>query len=439
MKILTSSHAISSVLLLFMGTIITSESVRADDIKALKAQVELLMKRVNQLEGRLEQVTQAAKSSPQAPLVAPVVADATSGPAPIETQKESTILAQVPKKVKSGNDKVQVSLSGHVNRAVLWADNGQHSRIFHVENDVMPTRFRLVGVGKYSEDLTLGSTIETQIRSNGTDDIDIGTQLSGNQTVTFTERKIEVYADSKKFGKLWLGQGDVASAYANAVDLSGTTTVGAGATVEDIPGGVTFRDRNKPNLKDSKVIDAWDGMDGVLRADRIRYDTPSFQGFKATVSHTDGDSGDGAINFAGEFGKTQIQAAVSAAKKRNTYDQYNGSASVLFSSGISVGGALGTRNGKRPKTFNASLAHGKLGYQFKWFNTGITAFAVDYGQMRKTTGPHDKVTTYSFMAVQNLEEVAAELYFTLRCFDLKRPGKDFGQVKAAIFGALVKF
>lgn len=439
MKIINPSHVFSSALLLFMGTSIASKSLFANEVADLKAQVKLLMERVNQLEGRLEQVTQASKVLPQAPSATPAIANVTPGPAPLEVQNESTILAHVPRKIKSGNDKVQVSLSGQVNRAVLWADNSQNSRIFHVENDVAPSRFRIEGTGKYSQDLTIGTNIETQIRSNGTDQIDIGTQLSGNQNVTFTKRKIEIYAESKKFGKLWIGQGDVASAYANGVDLSGTTNVGAGATVEDVPGGVTFRDRNKPTFKGPKVVDAWDAMDGVLRADRIRYDTPSFQGFKASVSHSDGDSGDGAISFAGEFGKTKVQAAVSASKKRRTYDQYNGSASVLFSSGISVGGALGTRNGKRPKAFNASLVHGKLGYQLKWFNAGVTAFAVDYGQMRKTTAAHDKVTTYSFMAVQNLDEVAAEVYFTLRCFDLKRPGNNFGQVKAAMFGALVKF
>ncbi|MBL0941504.1 MAG: porin [Alphaproteobacteria bacterium] len=439
MKILNHSHVFSSAFLFFMGTSIACEAVYAEEVKALRAQVELLMRRVNQLEGRLEQVTRASKTSEPVALKTAAIKNATPAPTPLESQNESTILAHIPKKVKSGNDKVQVSLSGQLNRAVLWADNDQNSKIFHVENDVAPSRFRIDGTGKYSEDLTLGTTIETQIRSNGTDEIDIGTQLSGNQNVTFTERKIEIYADSKKFGKLWIGQGDVASAYTNEVDLSGTSNVGAGATVEDVQGGVTFRDRNIPSLKGPKVINAWDGMDGVVRADRIRYDTPPFQGFTASISHTDGDSGDGAINFAGEFGKTQVQAAVSAGKKRGVYDQYNGSASVLFSSGISVGGALGTRDGKRPKAFNASLAHGKLGYQFKWFNTGVTAFAVDYGQMRKTTAAHDKITTYSFMAVQNLDEVAAEVYFTLRCFDLKRPGNNFGQVKAAMFGALVKF
>ncbi len=36
--------------------------------------------------------------------------------------------------VKSGNDKVQVKLYGHLARAVLVADDGKESKFFHVDN-----------------------------------------------------------------------------------------------------------------------------------------------------------------------------------------------------------------------------------------------------------------------------------------------------------------
>jgi len=37
----------------------------------------------------------------------------------------------------------------------------------------------------------------------------------------FTERKLEIYFDSKRLGRLWLGQGDTASNGTSEVDLSG--------------------------------------------------------------------------------------------------------------------------------------------------------------------------------------------------------------------------
>ena len=40
---------------------------------------------------------------------------------------------------------VEVKLSGQINRAIMWADNGNESEILHVDNDNSSTRFRLVG------------------------------------------------------------------------------------------------------------------------------------------------------------------------------------------------------------------------------------------------------------------------------------------------------
>jgi hypothetical protein len=55
---------------------------------------------------------------------------------------------------------VKLTVSGQVNRGVLFVDNGDTSDIFHVDNDNSSTRLRFVGTGTLTEDVTVGSQIE---------------------------------------------------------------------------------------------------------------------------------------------------------------------------------------------------------------------------------------------------------------------------------------
>ena len=66
----------------------------------------------------------------------------------------STMAAEV----SSGGD-VSLTLSGQVNRALLWADDGANSRVFHVDNDNSSTRFRLVGNGSLNQNVDVGAQI----------------------------------------------------------------------------------------------------------------------------------------------------------------------------------------------------------------------------------------------------------------------------------------
>ena len=53
-------------------------------------------------------------------------------------------------------------------------------------------------------------------------------------------RKAEIYLESEQYGKLWLGQGSMASDTTAEVDFSGTTVVGY-SLVADMAGGPFFR------------------------------------------------------------------------------------------------------------------------------------------------------------------------------------------------------
>ncbi len=70
--------------------------------------------------------------------------------------------------VISGKQGVKLTVSGQVNRGLLYVDNGDQDDLFHVDNDNSSTRVRFVGTGALTEDITVGSQIEVQFESNST-------------------------------------------------------------------------------------------------------------------------------------------------------------------------------------------------------------------------------------------------------------------------------
>ena len=328
--------------------------VLASELDDLKAQMEILMRKVEELEAKQAETAKEAKEAKEA--------------------AERLPLAAPQRVVTSGKDDVKLSVSGQVNRGVLFVDNGDQDDIFHVDNDNSSTRVRFIGVGKLDEDITVGTQIEVQFESNSTAAIRID-QDGAAGPITFTERKLELYVDSKRLGRLWVGQGDTASNSSSEVDLSGTAVI-AYSGIADLAGGIAFSDNN---VLGPRINQAFSNFDGLSRDDRIRYDTPSFSGFKGSVSAVEGGAVDAALRFSGEIAETKVVAAAAwadaSSKDANNFNQYNGSVSVLFPMGISLTGALGTREvdsgGDDPLFY-----YGKLGYTVDAVDFGATSVAV---------------------------------------------------------------
>jgi hypothetical protein len=68
--------------------------------------------------------------------------------------------------VSSGGNKVVLSISGQVNRALLWGNDGHDSKLHQVDNNNSSTRFRIVGEAKPMYDTVVGMDLETEIRPN---------------------------------------------------------------------------------------------------------------------------------------------------------------------------------------------------------------------------------------------------------------------------------
>ena len=93
---------------------------------------------------------------------------------------------------------VDFKISGQVNRAVLWGDNGNDDDTKFVDNYNSSTRFRFAGSNNFNEVWTAGILWEVEMQSNPSNStvIDIG-RNDDSTDVTFKERKIEFYVAHK--------------------------------------------------------------------------------------------------------------------------------------------------------------------------------------------------------------------------------------------------
>lgn len=334
--------------------------------------------------------------------------------------------------VVTGPSHLKLSISGQVNRGVLFVDDGNETEIIHVDNDNSSTRIRFVGSGAYNEDITVGTQIEVQFESNSTADVRIDGSAPGG-TDGFTERKLELFFDHARFGRLWLGQGDTASNGTSEVDLSGTGVIGYSG-IADLAGGIEFGGFGVGPT----IGTVYSNFDGLSRDDRIRYDTPSFSGFKLSASHADSRKSDIAARFSGDIGGgLKLAAAVAYAVNGSIDSQVNGSLSLRHRSGLNVTAAAGQREldtGPQDPFF----WYAKLGYIWGG-GIGDTAFAIDYAQADDVDQVNDEFTAYGAFVVQKVDGISTELYLGIRNHELDRPGSNFDDIVAVLAGARIKF
>jgi predicted porin len=331
---------------------------------------------------------------------------------------------------------VDFKISGQINRAVLWGDNGNDSDTKFVDNDNSSTRFRFTGSNDFNDVWTVGIVWENQMESNSSADTDIDIGTNGDTAdVTFTERKMEFYVAHKTFGKLTLGQGDTASNSTSEVDLSGTDVVNY-SSIEDMAGGFSFR--TSDDVVVAFVGDVFSNYDGLSRRDRIRYDTPTFAGFYASGSYMNGQTYDLALRSAHEwpnFGKLAAAIAyVPGDNQRDPYKQFDGSISFLHNSGINLTFSHGMRNFDTGGRDTAHNYYGKLGYQIgKW------ALSADYTYSENVAQDNDEATAISAAAVWNIWE-SVQFYGGYRWHNLDRDTvSNIEDLQAVMIGGRVKF
>jgi len=327
-----------------------------------------------------------------------------------------------------------------VNRAVNMVDDGDNTKAYYVDNDASNTRIRFIGTAKMTEEMTIGSRLEFAVAPNESSTVTQGNE--GGDENYFQARWADVSFDSKSYGKLSLGKGDTASNNTAQVDLSRTDVI-MYSSISDIVSGIQFRTTNGKQLTGITVSDAFNDQDGLSRQSRVRYDTPSLNGFSLAGSVVSDQRSDAALFWGGQgLGfKAAAAAAVSNPNQDNTNLRYDGSFSILHEkTGLNLtlsGGML-----DKEAQDNATNLYAKLGWIANFFDFGATAFGVDYTNSQNTSGEGDKGYSLGAAAVQSLDKFGTELYFQYRLFSLDRDsdnGPSVENINAGTVGARVKF
>ena len=106
--------------------------------------------------------------------------------------------------VRKGNKKVKVELYGQVNRVVNTWDDGSETNTYVLNNSYSSTRFGLRGKAKISDDWSSGFQIEIEDEGNLSKFVDQFNDNPDNGSLNL--RRSAIYIESKKFGRVWLGQ-----------------------------------------------------------------------------------------------------------------------------------------------------------------------------------------------------------------------------------------
>jgi hypothetical protein len=179
------------------------------------------------------------------------------------------------------------------------------------------------------------------------------------------------------------------------------------------------------------------------KANRVRYDTPSFGGFTLSGAIGEDEIGDVALEYSGAFSGGELEAEVAWSNADEGWSQINGSVSVLFSTGLNITVAGSTMdaddmpaNGDDPTFF-----YGKLGYTFEQ-PIGATSISVDYGVFDNAAvfDIGQEATGYGLQFVQELADWNTQLYAGCRTLSLEDDtAADYEDVTVVMAGARFSF
>ncbi|MGJ8586150.1 MAG: porin [Marinosulfonomonas sp.] len=326
------------------------------------------------------------------------------------------------------------SFYGQLSLGTLIYDDGVQTKGYPVlDNGNSGTRFGfVVSSTELLDDWRVSGHFEMSVATVSTSGANVISLNPDYGLDVFGLRIAELTFQSDSYGKIWVGQGAMASDGASGVDLSGTTIV-ASSSVADSAGGQLLRTTggavSNIAIGDSFAIDS-----GLSRKLRLRYGTPDLGGFdlRGSVGY-DALNNDTTVlyDLAAVFGGSagvgeaySYRAAVAVSKPASSDALVNGSVSVLHEpTGLSLTGAMAAEY-HTDRTGRYSFV--KAGYQKQFFDVGATAFSVDAYFGSDIDAPGADSRSYALSVVQNYDRTKAEIYGTVRSYDYSNSSGSVG-------------
>lgn len=347
----------------------------------------------------------------------------------------------------------ELRLSGQLNKAVIYVEDGSHHEPRMIDNSTFPSKLLLEGKERFFKNSWLGAALEVDVSTNPSDQIVM--RVPNTQDRVWTIRKAEVLSECARFGRLLFGQGDMASYYTSVTDLSRTGFI----QNADVPlwlGSMRFLD-DKHDTSSPTVRTLFGNFDGLRLNTRVRYDAPRWRGLQFSTSVVDFHNYDGALRYTQEIHRIQLAVATSylietIASVRTQKAVFSGS--LLLPSGFNFTLAAGHSNPNNRAT--GTMFYGKIGFSFNLcmdflrregrcvadFFNGKTSFAIDVDKVQDYNLKGDRLTAYGFAWVQEIPTLATEIYLGWRLHELQSnnypPADHFRWLWGIMGGARVK-
>ncbi|OYW52710.1 MAG: hypothetical protein B7Y80_16595 [Hyphomicrobium sp. 32-62-53] len=214
---------------------------------------------------------------------------------------------------RKGNRKVKLEISGHVNEALIFWDDGFESNSGVYTNDNARTRFRMKGSAKITDDVKAGYLLEIGVRSANSKRFD-----QNNPSATAGDNNLDVrhsawYVESKSLGTVWVGRTGPAAEGITEINLANTKDVAKLADLEDSALGLLLRTPTGAlsNVQIRRAIrDTGDQAGEPERGQIVKYVSPAFAGFAMSAAWGGDDYWDIGLNYKGEFAGFKMAAGI---------------------------------------------------------------------------------------------------------------------------------
>jgi hypothetical protein len=205
---------------------------------------------------------------------------------------------------RKGNRVVSLTISGQVNKAVLFWDDGHDSDAYVVDNTWSSTRFRFSGSAKIDPDVSAGYVLEWEQKIGDPSAVDKDNEDAGQSSIT--ARHAYWWIKSARLGQISVGQQSAATDGIYGIHLG--STGGADQTnLGDFTQGFGIRTSGGEVGLDWGVYYAT--KDGP-RAKLVRYDSPTLHGFVLSAAWGEDDYYDVALRYAKEWNSIRFAAGI---------------------------------------------------------------------------------------------------------------------------------
>lgn len=318
-----------------------------------------------------------------------------------------------------------VLLYGQLHPGFQYVDDGNATYSNFVDSDFANSRVGLKATQPYDTfnfgfnfESGLGFPVSSEFDQTG------GYNVSGWSRTDL--RIVELFAEFN-WGRVTVGQGSMASDSTAAVDTSITGLSLYGYTA-DGNAGFQLYDTNADALSGIRIGQITDYFDGLGRKSRIRYDSPSFNGFSVAASWgydlLSGTSStntfyDIAARYSTQLGSAgKFVAATSYFVNDSSANAgFNGavvSGSVILDNGF--GGDLAWGMQDRDTGPDASYYYAKLFYEQNWFSAGKTGLGIHYWDGGDYVTGGDSSSVWGVGILQKVDDYNSEAYVTYQSY-----------------------